>query len=86
MHPDAVIALAASGGFKRARPGNLRRRDRLVALDAAGIRTRSATARVHAAEAQLTGAVLEAHGLFTWADSSKACYENTLDIINRATA
>ena len=32
------------------------------------------------------GAVLEAHGLFTWADTSKSCYENTLDIINRATA
>ena len=29
--------------------------------------------------------MLEAHGLFTWADTSKACYENTLDIINRAT-
>jgi rhamnulose-1-phosphate aldolase/alcohol dehydrogenase len=30
--------------------------------------------------------VLEAHGLFTWADTSRACYDNTLDIINRATA
>src|SRR6185369_6655156 len=35
---------------------------------------------------QLKGAVLAAHGLFTWADSAKACYENTLDVINRATA
>jgi rhamnulose-1-phosphate aldolase/alcohol dehydrogenase len=34
---------------------------------------------------KLKGAVLEAHGLFTWADTSKACYENTLDIINKAT-
>ena len=34
---------------------------------------------------KLKGAVLEAHGLFTWADTSKACYDNTLDIINRAT-
>ncbi len=31
------------------------------------------------------GVVLEAHGVFTWADTAKACYENTLDVINRAT-
>jgi rhamnulose-1-phosphate aldolase/alcohol dehydrogenase len=31
------------------------------------------------------GVVLEAHGVFTWADTAKECYENTLDVINRAT-
>src|SRR4029078_9436131 len=35
---------------------------------------------------KLKGAILEAHGLFTWADTSRACYENTLDIINRASS
>ena len=28
--------------------------------------------------------MLESHGLFTWGDSAKACYETTLRIINRA--
>ena len=30
------------------------------------------------------GCVLGGHGLFTWADDAKGCYELTLDIINRA--
>ncbi len=32
----------------------------------------------------LRGAVLESHGLFTWADDAKSCYETTLEIINTA--
>ncbi|HRO11171.1 bifunctional rhamnulose-1-phosphate aldolase/short-chain dehydrogenase [Amaricoccus sp.] len=32
------------------------------------------------------GVVLESHGLFTWADEAKACYETTIEIINRAIA
>jgi rhamnulose-1-phosphate aldolase/alcohol dehydrogenase len=30
--------------------------------------------------------VLESHGLFTWADDARTCYETTLEIINRAIA
>ena len=30
--------------------------------------------------------MLESHGLFTWADDAKTCYELTLDVINRAIA
>ena len=30
------------------------------------------------------GVVLESHGLFTWADDAKDCYETTLEVINRA--
>ena len=30
------------------------------------------------------GVVLEAHGLFTWADDAKACYALTLDVIQKA--
>lgn len=86
MHPDALIAIAASADSKRlteeifggeigwlpwVRPG----------YDL-GLKLRELTQK----NPKLKGAVLEAHGLFTWADTSKACYENTLDIINRATA
>ncbi len=31
------------------------------------------------------GVVLESHGLFTWADTAKACYDTTIDVIKRAT-
>jgi len=84
MHPDALIAIAASADSKKLteeifggeigwlpwiRPGY-----------ELGLKLRELTRNP-----KLKGAVLEAHGLFTWADTSKACYENTLDIINRAT-
>jgi rhamnulose-1-phosphate aldolase/alcohol dehydrogenase len=86
MHPDAVIALAASadsraltqeifgdeiGWLPWIRPGY-----------ELGLRLRELTQK----NPKLKGAILEAHGLFTWADTSKACYENTLSIINRATS
>lgn len=35
---------------------------------------------------QMRGAVLESHGLFTWADDAKDCYLTTLEIINKAAA
>ncbi|HET7811410.1 MAG TPA: bifunctional rhamnulose-1-phosphate aldolase/short-chain dehydrogenase [Steroidobacteraceae bacterium] len=84
MHPDALIAIAASADSQRLteeifggeigwlpwiRPGY-----------ELGLKLRELTRK----NPKLKGAVLEAHGLFTWADTSKACYENTLDIINRA--
>ncbi|WP_299654723.1 bifunctional rhamnulose-1-phosphate aldolase/short-chain dehydrogenase [uncultured Tateyamaria sp.] len=31
------------------------------------------------------GVVLESHGLFTWADTAKDCYDQTIDVINVAT-
>src|SRR5688572_3062581 len=85
MHPDALIAIAASadsqalteqifggeiGWLPWIRPGY-----------ELGVKLRELTQK----NPKLKGAVLEAHGLFTWADNSRACYENTLDIINRAT-
>jgi rhamnulose-1-phosphate aldolase/alcohol dehydrogenase len=85
MHPDALIAIAASSDSKMLteeifggeigwlpwiRPGY-----------ELGLKLRELTRK----NPKLKGAVLEAHGLFTWGDSSRACYDNTLDIINRAT-
>ncbi len=32
------------------------------------------------------GVVLESHGLFTWADTSKKCYDTTISVINKAVA
>lgn len=86
MHPDALIAIAASADSKTltkeifgeeigwlpwVRPGY-----------ELGLRLREFVR----ANPLARGVVLEAHGLFTWAESSKTCYENTLDIINRATS
>ena len=40
MHPDAIIAIAASKNSQGADAGDLRRRDRLAAVEAAGLRAR----------------------------------------------
>jgi rhamnulose-1-phosphate aldolase/alcohol dehydrogenase len=84
MHPDAVIAVAASadsealtreiwggeiGWLPWVRPG-FELGVRLQAFARANPRAR--------------GVVLEAHGLFTWADSDREAYETTLDVINQA--
>ncbi|MFB2564867.1 bifunctional rhamnulose-1-phosphate aldolase/short-chain dehydrogenase [Rhizobium sp. IMFF44] len=84
MHPDAIIAIAASknsreltreifgddiGWLPWRRPGFQ------LGLDL------EAFVKAHP---NAKGVVLESHGLFTWADDAKACYELTLQIINKA--
>jgi rhamnulose-1-phosphate aldolase/alcohol dehydrogenase len=84
MHPDAVIAIAASadsraltqkiygaeiGWLPWIRPGY-----------ELGLRLR----KFEQENPKAKGVILEAHGLFTWGDTAKDCYLNTLDIINRA--
>jgi rhamnulose-1-phosphate aldolase/alcohol dehydrogenase len=84
VHPDAVIAIAASadgeeltreifgeevGWLPWLRPGF-----------ELGLKLRDFV-RTHP---KAKGVMLEAHGLFTWGESAKACYETTLDMINRA--
>jgi rhamnulose-1-phosphate aldolase/alcohol dehydrogenase len=84
MHPDAVIAIAASRDSERLtreafggslgwlpwqRPGF----DLGLKLEAA-VR----------ANPGLSGLVLAGHGLFTWGDTSKDCYHATLRVIQQA--
>lgn len=84
MHPDAVIGIAASadsreltqriygdeiGWLPWIRPG----------FELALQLQRFADSHPHA-----RGAVLEAHGLFTWGSTSRDCYDTTIEIINRA--
>ncbi|WP_337270486.1 bifunctional rhamnulose-1-phosphate aldolase/short-chain dehydrogenase [Oryzifoliimicrobium ureilyticus] len=84
MHPDAIIAIAASKNSKAlteeifgSRIGWLpwRRPGFQLGLDLEAF----VKANPHA-----QGVVLESHGLFTWANDAKSCYELTLDIINTA--
>ncbi|UUP18105.1 bifunctional rhamnulose-1-phosphate aldolase/short-chain dehydrogenase [Nitratireductor thuwali] len=84
MHPDAVIAIAAAkdsreltrkiyggeiGWLPWKRPGfELGLWLEKFCRDNPGAR----------------GVVLESHGLFTWGDTARECYETTVEIINRA--
>jgi rhamnulose-1-phosphate aldolase/alcohol dehydrogenase len=86
MHPDAVIAIAASK--------NSRELTRKVYGDEIGwlpwkrpgFELGLWLEKFARENPQAKGCVLESHGLFTWADDAKACYELTLDAINRAIA
>ena len=84
MHPDSVTALATAnhghtitrdlyggtvGWIAWQRPG----------FDL-GLKLR-AEAKAHP---KLRGIVLQGHGLISWGDTSKACYENTIDLIATA--
>ncbi|MES2898194.1 MAG: bifunctional rhamnulose-1-phosphate aldolase/short-chain dehydrogenase [Pseudomonadota bacterium] len=84
MHPDSCIAIAACknsesltasifegelGWLPWQRPGY----DLGLKLEA-----------LSQAQPELKGIILEGHGLFTWGDTAKSCYETTLAIIQRA--
>jgi rhamnulose-1-phosphate aldolase/alcohol dehydrogenase len=84
VHPDAIIALAASSGGEAAtreiwggqvgwlpwkRPG----------FDL-GLRLRD----VVAGQPSLRGVMLAGHGIICWGDTSKLCYDNTIDLITSA--
>jgi rhamnulose-1-phosphate aldolase/alcohol dehydrogenase len=84
VHPDAIIALAASDGGQAAareiwgdkigwlpwsRPGY-----------ALGVMLRDYVA----ANPQIEGVILAGHGIICWADSAKAAYEHTISLIGDA--
>lgn len=86
MHPDALIAVAATAGSEQLtrdifggelgwmpwrRPGfELGLQLEAYCRDNPGIR----------------GLILAGHGLFTWGDTARSCYENTVAVIEKASA
>jgi rhamnulose-1-phosphate aldolase/alcohol dehydrogenase len=84
VHPDAVIALAASSGGEAAtneiydgQIGWLPWRRPGFEL---GVRLRDYVKD----NPHLRGVMLAGHGIICWGDTSKACYESTIDLIARA--
>ncbi|SER39279.1 rhamnulose-1-phosphate aldolase/alcohol dehydrogenase [Faunimonas pinastri] len=84
VHPDAVIAIAASA--------NSRELTREIYGDAIGwlpwkrpgFELGLWLEKFVRENPEAKGCVLESHGLFTWADNARDCYETTLWAINRA--
>jgi len=85
MHPDALIAIAASSDSKKLTEEIFGGEIGWLPWIRPGYELGRKLRELTQGNPKLKGAVLEAHGLFTWGDSSRACYETTLDIINRAT-
>jgi len=85
MHPDAIIAIAASRNSRALTETIFGTEIGWLPWQRPGYDLGLKLSEFANRHPHLKGVLLEAHGLFSWGDSSKACYENTLRIIQQAT-
>lgn len=84
MHPDAIIAIAASKDSKAMTKEIFGDAIGWLPWKKPGYELGLWLEKFCLENPDAKGVVLELHGLFTWADDAKECYELTLEIINRA--
>ena len=84
MHPDAVIAIAACKNSKDLTQKIFEGELGWLPWQRPGYDLGLKLEAVSKAQPNLKGIILEGHGLFTWGDTAKSCYEVTLAIIKRA--
>jgi rhamnulose-1-phosphate aldolase/alcohol dehydrogenase len=84
MHPDAVIAIAASANSKELTQTIYGGEIGWLPWKRPGFELGLWLEKFARENPDAVGVVLESHGLFTWADSARECYETTIRIINRA--
>jgi rhamnulose-1-phosphate aldolase/alcohol dehydrogenase len=84
MHPDAIIAIAASADSQALTREIFGDEIGWLPWRRPGFELGLWLGRFCAENPQAKGVVLEAHGLFTWDDDAEACYRLTVDTINRA--
>ncbi len=86
VHADAVIAIAASENAEALTQEAFRGELGFLPWQRPGFDLGLKLGAVAEANPKLKGVVLGGHGLFTWGPTSKACYETTIDMINKASA
>ena len=84
VHPDAIIALAASSGGEAATKAIWGGNVGWLAWKRPGFDLGLRLRDFVAAHPECHGAILAGHGLICWADSAKACYELTIRLITDA--
>lgn len=84
MHPDAVIAIAAMENSQRITQTVFDGQVGWLPWLRPGYELGQQLAAYDAAHPGLRGIVLAGHGLFSWGDTSKSCFENTVGLIERA--
>lgn len=85
MHPDAVIAIAASRSSQTLTASIFGGEIGWLPWQRPGFDLGLRLEEMATAQPQLKGILLQAHGIFTWGDTAKECYETTLRIIQKAT-
>ncbi len=86
MHPDAVIAIAAAANSQGLTADVFGAEIGWLPWQRPGFDLGLKLGEMAARQPELKGIVLAGHGLFTWGESSKACYERTLQTIRQADA
>lgn len=84
MHPDAIIAIAASSNSKQLTQDIFGDSIGWLPWKKPGYELGIWLEKFCLENPDAKGVVLESHGLFTWADDAYECYTLTLDIIQRA--
>ena len=86
VHSDAIIAIAASVNSRELTAEIFGDEIGWLPWKKPGYELGLWLEKLATENPQMRGAVLESHGLFTWADDAKGCYLTTLEIINKAAA
>ncbi len=84
MHPDSVIAIAATANSRALTQKIFEGELGWLPWKRPGYDLGLDLEKLSKEQPNLKGIILEGHGLFTWGDTAKACYENTLAMIQRA--
>jgi rhamnulose-1-phosphate aldolase/alcohol dehydrogenase len=84
MHPDAIIAIAASKNSKELTKQIFGDTIGWLPWKKPGFELGLWLGKFCEENPNAKGLILESHGLFTWGDTPKECYETTIGIINQA--
>ena len=85
VHADAIIAIAASKNSKELTQEIFGSRIGWLPWKRPGYELGLWLEQFCRDNPEADGVVLESHGLFTWGETAKECYDTTIDIINIAT-
>lgn len=86
LHPDAIIAIAASKDGKALTQKIFGNRLAWVPWQRPGFDLGLQMEKAYNENPGIVGIILGGHGLFTWAKTSKVCYETSLQVIEEASA
>ncbi len=85
VHADAIIAIAASKNSRALTQEVFGNRIGWLPWKKPGYELGLWLEKFCLDNPDADGVVLESHGLFTWADTARDCYDKTIDVINVAT-
>ena len=84
MHPDAVIAIACTSNSRELTQEVYGSEMGWLPWRRPGFDLGLRLEEIARSDSGLKGVILQGHGLLTWGETSRDCYENTLGILQRA--